>query len=46
MDFGSILGSKITGKSMPKARWKASALKTAFGSGFEAVEDSKMKSRM
>ena len=40
-DFRRILGPKIDEKSIPKARWKASALKRAFGSGLKRFKAAK-----
>ena len=42
-DFRSILGPKIDEKSIPKASWKASALKTAFGSGLKRLKAAKRR---
>ena len=40
-DFKNILGPKIDEKSIPKARWKASALKRAFGTDLKRLKAAK-----
>ena len=35
------MGPRIDEKSIPKARWKASALKRAFGSGLKRLKAAK-----
>ena len=43
MIFRRILGQKINEKSIPKAKWKASALKRAFGSGLMRFKAAKRR---